>query len=212
MIAAKICGLSDAQGVDAAVDNGAAFVGFVFFPPSPRNVTPEQAAGLMRRVPPQIVKVGLFVDPDDEQLKSVLHHANLDLIQLHGQEEPARTAAIRRRFNRPVMKALALSGPDDIKKIDAYLGIADRLLFDAPPPQGATRPGGNANSFDWALLKGRRLGVPWMLAGGLTADNLELAVRTSGAREVDVSSGVEDAPGRKNPEKIRAFLELAGKL
>ncbi|MBF0268405.1 MAG: phosphoribosylanthranilate isomerase [Alphaproteobacteria bacterium] len=212
MIAAKICGLNDAVGVDAATRHGASFLGFVFFPPSPRNVAPELAAGLMHRVPTGIVKVGLFVDPSDEFLQTVLHHAPLDLIQLHGKETPARTAAIRKQCKRPVMKALPLAGPQDLQAVKDYADIADRLLFDAPPPQGATRPGGNANSFDWTLLANLRIRLPWMLAGGLTPSNLAEAVRTSGAKEVDVSSGVEDAPGKKNPDKIRAFLELARTL
>lgn len=212
MIAAKICGLTDAKAVDAAVLGGAAYVGFVFFDPSPRNIAPEKAVALMHRVPAQIVKVGLFVDPSDDFLNLVLHHANLDLLQLHGKETPSRAAAIRKQFNRPVMKALALANDSDFATAQTYSSAVDRLLFDAPPPLGATRPGGNANAFDWSLLAGKRLRRPWMLAGGLTVENLEAAVRASGAVEVDVSSGVEDAPGVKNPDKIRAFLDLARRL
>lgn len=212
MIAVKICGLSTPEAVDAAVAGGAAFVGFVFFPPSPRNVSASLAAGLMHRVPASIVKVGLFVDPDDAFLEEVLHNAPLDMIQLHGKETPSRAAYIRKHFQRPVMKALALGVESDLEKAKAYESVVDRLLFDAPPPKGATRPGGNAQSFEWSLLKDRRWTVPWMLAGGLTADNLEDAVRRSGAHAVDVSSGVEDAPGQKNPDKITAFLDLASRL
>jgi phosphoribosylanthranilate isomerase len=212
MISAKICGLSDAPGVDAAVEGGASFTGFVFFPPSPRNIEPSLAAGLMRRIPTRIVKVGLFVDPDDDLLKAALHHAPLDMIQLHGQESPARAAYIRKTFNLPVMKALALSHAQDLQDAKAYAGVVDRLLFDAPPPKGATRPGGNANCFDWTLLRGLRWTVPWMLAGGLTVENLAEAVLLSGAKEVDVSSGVEVAPGKKSPAKIAAFLDLAKRL
>ncbi|MBF0355184.1 MAG: phosphoribosylanthranilate isomerase [Alphaproteobacteria bacterium] len=212
VIAAKICGLSDASGVDAAVEGGAAFVGFVFFPQSPRHVEAPLAAGLMHRVPPAIVKTGLFVDPTDAYLAEILHHAPLDLIQLHGKETPARAAFIRKHFQKPVMKALALGVAEDLKQARTYEGVVDRLLFDAPPPQGATRPGGNASSFNWSLLKGQHWSVPWMLAGGLTPENLADAVSASGARAVDVSSGVEEAPGRKSPEKIAAFLRIAATL
>jgi phosphoribosylanthranilate isomerase len=163
----------------------------------------------MHRIPSSIVKVGLFVDPDDAFLKFVLHHASLDMIQLHGQESPARTAYIRKTFNCPIMKALPLADERSLEAAQAYEPVADRLLFDAPPPRGADRPGGNANAFDWNLLKGRRFALPWMLAGGLNADNLAQAVTASGAKEVDVSSGVEDAPGKKSPAKILAFLKLA---
>lgn len=212
MITVKICGLADAVSVAAALEGGAAYLGFVFFAKSPRNLSPAQVAELMRPVPEHIVKTGLFVDADDDFLQAVLAEAPLDLLQLHGQESPERVQAIKARFKLPVMKALALKEPDDLVKVAPYEAVADRLLFDAPPPKGAQRPGGNAQSFDWTILKGRHFARPWMLAGGLTPDNLREAVQASGAQAVDVSSGVEDAPGRKSPALIRAFLETARSL
>lgn len=212
MIAVKICGLSDAISVAAALDGGAAYLGFVFFAKSPRNLSPAQAADLMRPVPKHIVKTGLFVDADDDFLQAVLSEAPLDLLQLHGKETPERAQEIKTRFKLPVMKALALKEPGDLLKTKTYEGVADRLLFDAPPPKGALRPGGNALSFDWTLLKGKSFALPWMLAGGLTPDNLKEAVAASGATAVDVSSGVEDTPGRKSPALIRAFLKAAEAL
>ena len=208
----KICGLTDETAVAAAVEGGAAMCGFVFFPASPRNVTPEAAAALTARVPEGIVKVGLVVDADDGLLADIVATAGVGMLQLHGTESPERTAEIRRRFGVPVMKVLAIQGPDDITAARAYEDIAERLMFDAKPPEGANRPGGNARAFDWGLLQGQTWSRPWLLAGGLTAENLGLAVKTSGATAVDVSSGVEDAPGRKNPDKIRAFLNAAAAL
>ncbi len=205
----KICGLTDEAAVAAAVEGGAAMCGFVFFPASPRNVTPEAAAALTARVPDGIIKVGLVVDADDGLLADIVATAGVGMLQLHGTESPERTAEIRQRFAIPVMKVLAIQGPDDITAARAYEGIAERLMFDAKPPEGATRPGGNARAFDWGLLQGETWSRPWLLAGGLRLENLELAVKTSGATAVDVSSGVEDAPGRKNADKIRAFLAAA---
>ncbi|MBI4967554.1 MAG: phosphoribosylanthranilate isomerase [Rhodospirillales bacterium] len=212
MVAVKICGLNDEDSVEAAVLGGAQMAGFVFFPKSPRAVTPERAADLIRRVPASVLTVGLFVDPDDETLARTLDATRLDLIQLHGEETPERTADIRHALGLPVMKAIAVETSADLERAEAYLDRVDRLLFDARPPVGAPLPGGNARPFDWGLLKGRDWPLPWMLAGGLSLDNLAQAVRESGARAVDVSSGVEDAPGRKNPEKIRAFLARAATL
>ncbi len=208
----KICGLTDATAVAAAVEGGAAMCGFVFFSASPRNLTPGAAAALTARVPDGIVKVGLVVDADDGLLADIVATAGIGMLQLHGTESPERTADIRRRFGMPVMKVLAIQGPDDIAAARAYEGVAERLMFDAKPPEGATRPGGNARAFDWGLLQGQSWSRPWLLAGGLTAENLGLAVKTSGATAVDVSSGVEDAPGRKNPDKIRRFLAAAADL
>ena len=208
----KICGLTDATAVAAAVEGGAAMCGFVFFPASPRNLTPGAAAALTARVPDGIVKVGLVVDADDGLLADIVATAGIGMLQLHGTESPERTADIRRRFGMPVMKVLAIQGPDDIAAARAYEDIAERLMFDAKPPEGATRPGGNARAFDWGLLQGQSWSRPWLLAGGLTAENLGQAVKTSGATAVDVSSGVEDAPGRKNPDKIRRFLAAAADL
>lgn len=211
-VQAKICGLNDAAGVDAAAQGGAAFVGFVFFPRSPRAVTPEAAAPLIARAPQGIVRVGLIVDADDATIRRIVDVAKIDMLQLHGAESPGRVAEIKTLFKLPVMKALPISTAADVDHASAYEDVADRLMFDARPPKDATRPGGNAVAFDWTLLKGRRFRRPWVLAGGLSAANVAEAVALSGANTVDVSSGVEDAPGRKNPEKILEFLEVVATL
>ena len=211
-ISVKICGLTDEAAVTAAVEGGARMCGFVFFDASPRHITPGRAAELTGRVPNGLVKVGLVVDAPDSLLDDVTATAGIDMLQLHGGETPERTAEIRERYGFPVMKVLPVQEPGDVDAARAYENVADHLMFDAKPPQDATRPGGNARAFDWALLKGRTFGLPWILAGGLTAENLAEAVTASGAAFVDVSSGVEDAPGRKNPDKIRAFLTAAKAL
>lgn len=206
----KICGLSTPDAVKMAVKGGARYIGFVFFPPSPRCVTPIRAAelgGFARNG--DITKVGLVVDADDETLAEIAAAANLDMLQLHGQETPERVAEIRTRFGLPVIEAVAISDSTDIARARDYEAVADMLLFDAKPPAGADRPGGNALSFDWDLLAAESWSVPWMLAGGLDTDNLEEAVRRSGATRVDVSSGVEDRPGVKDNDKIREFLAAA---
>jgi phosphoribosylanthranilate isomerase len=208
----KICGLKDPVSVRAAVDGGAAMVGFVFFPPSPRSITAAGQAELSGAVPDGILKIGLVVNPEDAFLKDLLATARLDMLQLHGLENPERVGEIRERFGLPVMKAVAIAGPKDIVLAHDYEGVTDRLLFDARPPKGASRPGGNAQVFDWTLLRDQVWQKPWLLAGGLRADNLVEAVRTSGAAAVDISSGVEDSPGMKNPDKISAFLEVAATL
>ena len=211
-VAVKICGLKDKAAVAAAVSGGAGFVGFVFFARSPRFIRPEAAGALGAAVPKKIVKVGLVVDADDDALEAIIAGAKIDMLQLHGTETPERATAIRARFGLPVMKALAVATPADIDKAAAFEPAVDRFLFDAKPPKGATRPGGNAGTFDWTLLKGRAFAKPWLLAGGLTAANLARAVAQSGAAGVDVSSGVEDAPGVKSPEKILGFLRVAKTL
>jgi phosphoribosylanthranilate isomerase len=205
----KICGLTDARGVTAAVDAGANFVGFVFFRRSPRFVTPEAAAGLASLAPRAVKKVGLFVNPTDAELEKVLNAVRLDVIQLHGKETPARVDAVRLFAGLPVMKALGVETAKDLHDAKAYGDHADWLLFDAKPPKDATRPGGNAKSFDWSLLKAFGGRIPWGLAGGLTRTNVAKALRESGARLVDVSSGVESRPGVKSPAKIRAFVMAA---
>ncbi len=205
----KICGITEAEGLAAAVAAGAAYVGFVLFPPSPRSLAPEAAAALAARVPPGVTRVGLVVDPDDALLESVAR-IPVDMIQLHGRESPARVAEVRARTGLPVMKALGIAGPEDLRAIGAYHEVADRLLVDAKPPAGATRPGGNATAFDWRLLAGRRWAGPWMLAGGLRPETVAEAVRITGATELDVSSGVERAPGVKDPGLVRAFIAAAG--
>lgn len=212
-VAAKICGLSSEAGVAAAVTGGAAYVGFVFYPPSPRAVTPERAAELCRAVPAGIRRVGLFVDADDAALAAALAVAPLDLLQFHGHEGPDRVAAAKSRFGLPVMKAVAIAGPDDVAAAALYEEAADILLFDAKPPQRPDAlPGGNGLAFDWRLIAGHAWRRPWMLSGGLTASLLPEAVRVSGARAVDVSSGVERRPGDKDPAKIREFLDVARSL
>lgn len=205
-VAAKICGLSTSETVAAAIAGGARFVGFVFFPPSPRNITPAQAAPLVRGVPAGVTRVGVFVDPDDDLLKRVLAAAPLDLLQLHGEETPERVAQIKQRFGKKTMKAIKIAGDDDLAVAPHYYKVADWLMFDARPPKTATRPGGNALAFDWELLSARRWPPPWMLSGGLTPANVAEAVRIARATAVDVSSGVESAPGVKDVAKIRAFL------
>lgn len=211
-VAVKICGINSEEAMAAAVEGGAAYVGLVFFPPSPRAVSAARGAELTQFLPEEVRRVGLFVDPDDDTIARVLDHCRLDIIQLHGRESPERVEQVRFEFGHPVMKAIGVAGLEDLDEARRYAEVADRLLFDARPPRGATRPGGNASSFEWSLLKGRRWPVPWLLAGGLSAENLAEAVAASGATEVDVSSGVEDAPGHKSVERIHTFLELAGRL
>jgi len=211
-VAVKICGLSTAEAVTAAVEGGAAMVGFVFFPPSPRSLEPERAAELAALVPDHVTKVALTVDADDALFDAVVAHLDPGILQLHGKEGPARMMVLRQRYGREIMKAVAISGPGDVVRARRYEDSADRLLFDAKPPKGATRPGGNALVFDWAVLAGETWSKPWMLAGGIHAGNLAEAVEVSGAAMVDVSSGVEDTPGVKNTGKIREFLALAASL
>lgn len=209
----KICGLRTPEAVDAAVAGGARYIGLVFYAPSPRSVDPALAAQLARRVPTGVRTVGLFVEPDDEFLESVVGRVPLDLIQLHGDEQPARVAAIRAALSLPVMKAIRVATADDLAGVPAYEDTADRLLFDAKPPaKVAALPGGNGLPFDWSILAGRSWSRPWMLSGGLTADNLAAAVVATGAPAVDVSSGIEDRPGHKRPELIERFLKVAARL
>lgn len=213
-VAVKICGLKDAEAIGAAVGGGASYVGLVFYPPSPRVVTPAQARDLGALVPPAVKKVGLFVDPDDALLDRVLSQAPLDMIQLHGDEDPARVARIKTRTKLPVLKAIKIAKRADIDAADDFEDVADMLLFDAKAPtdMADALPGGNGLVFDWNLLAGRRWKRPWMLSGGLDAGNVAQAVRISGARAVDVSSGVESAPGVKDPAAIKAFLDAVKTL
>lgn len=201
----KICGLRDAAMLDAAVQAGAAYVGLVFFEKSPRNVTLAQAAALAAMVPAGVAKVALVVDADDAQLDALLAQVPVDILQLHGAETPARVTAVKARYGLPVMKAVGVAGPDDLAALDIYAQVADQLLVDAKAPKGADLPGGNGLSFDWRLIAGRRWPVPWMLAGGLTPANVAQAVALTGAGQVDVSSGVESAPGVKDAALIAAF-------
>jgi phosphoribosylanthranilate isomerase len=209
-IAAKICGLSSEAGIEAAVAGGAAYVGFVFYPPSPRAVSAERAGALCAGVPAGVQRVGLFVDAENAAVEDVLAVAPLDILQFHGAETPERVADAKRRFGRTMMKAISVAAPEDVAAASRYEDAADLLLFDAKPPRRAgALPGGNGLAFDWQLIAGSTWRLPWMLSGGLTADLLPEAVRISGARAVDVSSGVERRPGDKDPDKIRAFLAVA---
>lgn len=189
----------------AAIEAGAAYIGFVFFEKSPRAVSPETARDVAAAAPLGLAKVALMVDPDDAQLAAVTAAVPLDMIQLHGSESPARVAEVRARTGLPVMKALGLRDADDVAAISAYEDVADQVLVDAKPPKGADLPGGNGVGFDWTLIAGRTWRRPWMLAGGLTPENVAEAVRLTGARQVDVSSGVESAPGIKDSARIEAF-------
>ncbi|MGR3362964.1 MAG: phosphoribosylanthranilate isomerase [Maritimibacter harenae] len=205
-IRVKICGLTSADAVTAAVEAGARYVGFVFFPKSPRNIAPELAAELATQVPPGVVKVALVVNPDDALLDEITARVPLDMLQLHGAETPERVAEIRARYGLPVMKAVGIADAADLATLDDYVGVADQILVDAKPPKEAELPGGNGLAFDWRLLQGRHWSVPWMLAGGLTPQNVALAAKLTGARQVDVSSGVESAPGEKDARLVRDFI------
>ena len=208
-ILVKICGLKTADSVDVALDNGADLLGFNFFERTPRHVSISDAAILTSRVGDRAERVGLMVDPGDDFIQTIVNQVSLDVVQLHGTETPERVAHVKDRFGLPVMKACAISGADDIAVARTYEGVADRFLFDAKPPKGANRPGGNAVIFDWQVLADETWSCPWLLAGGLTPENVAEAIRTSGAPGVDVSSGVEDSPGEKNVDKIAAFLQAA---
>jgi phosphoribosylanthranilate isomerase len=205
----KICGLKTAEALDAALDAGADLVGFVFFAPSPRHVAPEEARALGARVKSRAQKVALTVDAADATLDAVVAALSPDILQLHGKESPERVADVKRRFGRPVMKAIAVETQSDLDAVAAYAGVADRLLFDARAPREATRPGGLGQPFDWRLLRALDMRIPFMLSGGLDAQNVGAALALTRAPGVDVSSGVERAPGEKDPEKIRAFIRAA---
>ncbi len=205
----KICGLRTPQALDAALELGADQVGFVFFPPSPRNLGLEAARVLGERVQDRAGKVALTVDATDDTLRDIVAALKPDMLQLHGKETPDRVVAVRTRFGLPVMKALPIAERADLSPIRMYAQVADRLIFDARPPKEATRPGGLGTPFDWTLLAGINPGVPYMLSGGLDAGNVTEALRITRAPGVDVSSGVERAPGEKDPAKIREFISVA---
>lgn len=210
-ISVKICGLSQNESVDMAVEYGAKYIGFVFYSPSPRSLSLEQAKQLICRVPKHVKKVGLFVDPINSEIESVLNIANLDLIQLHGGEIPSRVLEIKQLSGLPILKAIKLAKQGDLELATNYFDVADHLLFDAKAPASLSGalPGGNAISFDWKLLRDAEIPLPWMLAGGLIAENIEEAVKSSGANTLDVSSGVETVPGIKNLNLIKKFLKTA---
>jgi phosphoribosylanthranilate isomerase len=205
----KICGLKTPDALDAALEAGADLVGFVFFPPSPRSLGIEAARILGARVQARAKKVALSVDATDSELERVIDALKPDVLQLHGKETPERVVAVRSRFGLPVMKALPIEQKSDLAPIRVYAKVADWLLFDGRAPRDATRPGGLGKTFDWTLLENLALKIPFMLSGGLDASNVAEALRITRAPAVDVSSGVERAPGEKDPEKIRAFVRAA---
>lgn len=208
--AIKICGLSTPETVDAAVEAGARYVGFVFYPPSPRAVSSRQAAELASRVPPGVAKVGLFVAPDDALLDEVARVVPLDMVQVHKVDNAERLTAIRARMGLPLTVAIPVSESKDVDTGLALSSVADMLLFDAKAAPGARLPGGNGVAFDWTLLSTRRIPKPWMLAGGLTPENVAQAVALTGANAVDVSSGVESEPGIKDVRRIAKFAAVLG--
>jgi phosphoribosylanthranilate isomerase len=208
-IRVKICGLQEPAHVVAAAEAGAAYVGFVFFEKSPRHVGLEQARDLALAAPVGLAKVALVVDAGDDFLDRLVAHVPLDMLQLHGRESPERVAEIRARYGLPVMKAVGIAEEADLAALQTYGAVADQLLVDAKPPKGATLPGGNGLAFDWRLVNRKYWPCPWMLAGGLTPENVAEAIRMTGARQVDVSSGVESAPGVKDAGLIRDFVAAA---
>jgi phosphoribosylanthranilate isomerase len=205
----KICGLNAPEAVDAALSAGADLVGFVFFPPSPRHLDFLAAQALGRQVGSHAGKVALTVDANDATFDGIVQHLRPDMLQLHGRESPERVAALKARYGLPVMKAIPVEQRADLAAVDRYVAVADRLLFDARAPRDATRPGGLGKAFDWTLLRDLDLARPFMLSGGLDADNVAEALAVTRAGGVDVSSGVERSPGHKDPDKIHAFVRAA---
>lgn len=206
-ISFKICGLRSVAEVSAVAQAGARYAGFVFFPKSPRYVSVPEARALALASPVGLAKVGLVVDPTDALLDEILADVPLDMLQLHGHESPERVAQVRARYGLPVMKALGVRSEDDLPALAEFGRVADQLLVDAKPAEGADLPGGNGLAFDWRLIAGRRWACPWMLAGGLTPENVGRAIEMTGARQVDLSSGVESAPGVKDPVLIARFAD-----
>lgn len=204
----KICGLTRPEDATHAARAGADYLGLVFFPPSPRAIDPRDAGAIVAGIPSHVCKVALLVDPDDALIDTVAQ-LPVDMLQLHGHESPDRVEAIKSRTGLPVMKAIGVREAGDLAGIQTYADVADQLLIDAKPPKGATRPGGNAIAFDWRLLTGLGWPLPWMLAGGLSAETVAEAVRITGAHQLDISSGVERAPGIKDPDKVSMFIEAA---
>jgi len=211
-VAIKICGLSTIEGIDAAVRGGASHVGFVHFAKSPRHLEPQKLGLIAQRVPGHVTRVAVLVDPDDTMIDTLVSAGGISAIQLHGKEEPGRVAAIRARTGLEVWKAISVKTAADLAQGAAYAGAADRLLYDAKTPDGAALPGGMGMRFDWTLLAGHHPALPWALSGGLDPDNVAEAVRMTGAPLVDVSSGVENAPGIKDVAKIAAFCRTVSAL
>jgi phosphoribosylanthranilate isomerase len=200
----KICGLTTPESIHACTSSAVDFIGFVFYPSSPRAVTPEQAASLSKLLPPSIQKVGLFVNPSPEQIRHALSYISLDMIQLHGDESIEFIQTIKSAFNLPVIKAISIATPDDVKQINAYEKISDWILCDAKSTTNI--PGGNGTTFDWHILKHYKFQKPWMLSGGLMIDNVNDAITALKPTAIDVSSGVEIVRGVKSPEKIKDFV------
>jgi len=205
----KICGLSTRETLEVALDAGADMVGFVFFPPSPRHLALEIARDLGKQAKRRAIKVALTVDADDSTLSNIVETLQPDILQLHGKETVARLRDIKQKFGLEVMKAIAVESAADLASLPGYAAVADRILFDARPPKGATRPGGLGAVFDWRVLENLDLKSPFMVSGGLTAENVAQAIRVTRAGGVDVSSGVEREPGVKDGEMIRAFIRAA---
>ena len=206
-VSVKICGISTLDDVRACAGAGANYMGLVFFEKSPRNITIPAARDLALAAPMGLAKVALVVNPSDAELDAIAGTVPLDMIQLHGRETPERVAEVKARYGLPVMKAVGIADANDLPKLESYFGVADQILVDAKPPKGGELPGGNGLSFDWRLIAGRRWPCPWMLAGGLTPENVAEAVKMTGAKQVDVSSGVEDSPGQKNAKLIQKFVQ-----
>ncbi len=205
----KICGLKTSEDVAAVATAGGRYAGLVFFAKSPRHLELDQARNLALEIPEGVAKVALTVNADDATLDAITSQVPLDMLQLHGKESPERVQEVRARYGLPVMKAIGIADADDLDQISVYTRVADQLLIDAKPPKNAELPGGNGLAFDWRLLAGRRWATPWMLAGGLNPENVAEAIHLTGATQVDVSSGVESAPGVKNAKKIADFVQAA---
>ncbi|MEM1065006.1 MAG: phosphoribosylanthranilate isomerase [Pseudomonadota bacterium] len=208
-IRVKICGLKEHAHIAAAAEAGAAYVGFNFVRKSSRYVSPDVARGLAEQTPVGIAKVALTLDADNAFLDALVAEVPLDMLQLHGDEPPARVTEVKARYGLPVMKAIGIAREEDLPALDTYGKVADQLLVDAKPPPGGELPGGNGLAFDWRLIAGRRWPVPWMLAGGLTAETVQAAIECTGTTQVDLASGVETAPGVKDEGLIRGFMAAA---
>ena len=206
-VSVKICGLATLNDVRACADAGANYMGLVFFEKSPRNIIIPAARELALAAPLGLAKVALVVNPSDAELDAITASVPLDMLQLHGSETPERVAEVKARYGLPVMKAVGIADGDDLPKLESYFGVADQILVDAKPPKGGELPGGNGLSFDWRLIAGRRWPCPWMLAGGLTPENVAEAVKMTGTKQVDVSSDIEDTPGQKNADLIQKFVQ-----